>query len=377
MKVTIACDVLGEANNGTSIATLNLIRFLISRGHDVRVISNNFEGTGIPKENQYLLPTLNLGNLANSIIERNGVSLAKADRNLIYNILQDSDLVHIQMPLLIGRVTVKIAQELDKPITASFHCQAENVSVHFGLQNNLWVSRLIYKNFYSTVYKYCDCVHYPTEFIKKTFEKACHHKTNAYIISNGVNEIYKNRHEEKNHKEFIIASTGRLSHEKAQDVLIKAVSLSKHKEQIKINFAGGGPLEDEYKKLAESLNVNADFKLYSRTDLVDMLNQADLYVHSAFIEIEAISCIEAICCGLVPVISNAKRSATKAFAIDSKSLFKEGNSKDLAKKIDYWFEHPAEKAEYVKKYELMSKKFEQKECMQKMEDMMMQSLRLH
>lgn len=377
MKITIACDVLGEANNGTSIATLNLIKFLIKRGHDVKVISNNFDKAGIPKENQYLLPTLNLGSFANAIIERNGVSLAKADRSVIYETIKNSDLVHVQMPFLIGRTAVKIAQELDKPITASFHCQAENVSVHVGLQNNLWVSKLIYKNFYSSVYKYCDCVHYPTEFIRKTFEKACHHKTNAYVISNGVNEIYKNHHENKNHEGFIIASTGRLSHEKAQDVLIKAVSLSKHKNEIKLKFAGGGPLEDEYKKLAASLKVDADFKLYSRTDLVDMLNQADLYVHSAFIEIEAISCIEAICCGLVPIISNAKRSATKAFALDNKSLFKEGSSQDLAKKIDFWIEHPDLKAEYVKKYELMSKQFDQEECMKKMEDMMMQSLRLH
>lgn len=377
MKITIACDVLGEANNGTSIATLNLIKFLIKRGHEVKVISNNFAKTGIPEENQYLLPTLNLGSFANSIIEKNGVSLAKTDTDLIYEVVKDCDLVHIQLPFMVGRATIKIAKELDKPITASFHCQAENVSVHVGLQNNLWVSRLIYKNFYSSVYKYCDCVHYPTEFIRKTFEKACHHKTNAYIISNGVNEIYKNHHEAKNHEGFIIASTGRLSHEKAQDVLIKAVSLSKHKNQIKLKFAGGGPLEDEYKKLALSLNVDADFKSYSRTDLVDMLNQADLYVHSAFIEIEAISCIEAICCGLVPVISNAKRSATKAFALDNKSLFKEGNPQDLAKKIDFWIEHPDVKAEYVKKYEIMSKQFDQEECMKRMEDMMMQSLRLH
>lgn len=377
MKITIACDVLGEANNGTSIATLNLIKFLIKRGHEVKVISNNFAKTGIPEENQYLLPTLNLGSFANSIIEKNGVSLAKTDTDLIYEVVKDCDLVHIQLPFMVGRATIKVAKELDKPITASFHCQAENVSVHVGLQNNLWVSRLIYKNFYSSVYKYCDCVHYPTEFIRRTFEKACHHKTNAYIISNGVNEIYKNHHEAKNHEGFIIASTGRLSHEKAQDVLIKAVSLSKHKDLIKLKFAGGGPLENEYKKLAASLNVDADFKLYSRSDLVDMLNQADLYVHSAFIEIEAISCIEAICCGLVPVISNAKRSATKAFALDNKSLFKEGNSQDLAKKIDFWIEHPDVKAEYVKKYEIMSKQFDQEECMKRMEDMMMQSLRLH
>lgn len=30
MKITIVCDVLGEENNGTTIAAMNLIRFLKS-----------------------------------------------------------------------------------------------------------------------------------------------------------------------------------------------------------------------------------------------------------------------------------------------------------------------------------------------------------
>ncbi len=377
MKITIACDVLGEANNGTSIATLNLIRYLIKKGHQLKVISNNFENTEIPPECQCLLPALNLGSLANKIIEKNGVSLAKADIDTIENAIKDADLVHIQFPFMIGRSAAKTAIKFNKPITASFHCQAENVSVHVGLQNNLWVSKMIYKNFYNGLYKYCDCIHYPTLFIKKTFEKACHKKTNAYVISNGVNEIYKNHHEAKNHDKFIIASTGRLSHEKAQNILIEAVSYSKYKNQIQINFAGTGPFEEEYKNLAKKLDVDANFKLYSREDLVDMLNQADLYVHSAFIEIEAISCIEAICCGLVPVISNAKRSATKYFALDNKSLFAEGNPKDLAKKIDFWIENPKVKEEYAKKYEATTSQFDQEKCMQKMEDMMNQALRIH
>lgn len=38
MNITIICDVLGEPNNGTTIATLNLINFLQKQGHIVRVV---------------------------------------------------------------------------------------------------------------------------------------------------------------------------------------------------------------------------------------------------------------------------------------------------------------------------------------------------
>ena len=34
MKIAIVCDVLGEENNGTTIAAMNLIRSLKAKGHD-------------------------------------------------------------------------------------------------------------------------------------------------------------------------------------------------------------------------------------------------------------------------------------------------------------------------------------------------------
>lgn len=38
MKIVVVCDVLGEENNGTTIAAMNLIRHLKSQGHEVRIL---------------------------------------------------------------------------------------------------------------------------------------------------------------------------------------------------------------------------------------------------------------------------------------------------------------------------------------------------
>ena len=38
MIITVVCDVLGEENNGTTIAAMNLIRSLKAKGHEVRVV---------------------------------------------------------------------------------------------------------------------------------------------------------------------------------------------------------------------------------------------------------------------------------------------------------------------------------------------------
>ena len=66
--------------------------------------------------------------------------------------------------------------------------------------------------------------------------------------------------------------------------------------------------------------------------MVDTINSADLYVHPAEIEIESIACLEAITCGLVPVISNSDRSAARYFALREDNLFEAGNAENLAKK---------------------------------------------
>lgn len=376
MKVAIICDVLGVPNNGTSIATLNLISYLKKAGHDIKVVSSDFEHSGVALENQVQLPSLDLGVFANRIIANNGVSLAKADNSILKDVIVWADVVHIQLPLIIGRVAVRIARQENKPITASFHCQAENVLSHVHLEHNMWISKQVYKNFYSSLFQYCDCIHYPTDFIRFLFERSVGHKTCSYVISNGVNSLYVNRHLPRTNEKFTIVSTGRFCAEKAQHILIKAASISKYRDSIKLRFAGEGPLLEKYIYLANKLKVDADFNFYSRNSLVDVLNTANLYVHTAFIEIEAISCIEAICCGLVPVIARAKRSATKVFALDKNNLFKENDADDLAKRIDFWYENPAIREEYVKRYEVMAHQFEQEECMRRMESMLQDAIAL-
>ena len=101
---------------------------------------------------------------------------------------------------------------------------------------------------------------------------------------------------------------------------------------------------------------------------------ADLYVHPAEIEIEAISCLEAIACGLVPVIADSPRSATRYFAPDGRCLFRNKDAKDLAGKIDYWIEHPEEKAALCAQYRGFVEQHEYERCMDRMEQMLLDAV---
>jgi glycosyltransferase involved in cell wall biosynthesis len=375
MKVTIVSDVLLEENNGINVATMNLVRSLKNKGHEVRILCADQTKKGQP--GYHIVGIRNFGPF-NNYVKKNGVVLSKPDNKVIKEAIEGADIVHIITPFTLGKNAVKIAKELNIPITAGFHIQAENVSNHFFIMKIKFANYLLYKSFYNKLYKHCQAIHYPTQFIRDFFEKIVG-KTNGYVISNGVNDRFKQKETEKPEElkdKFIILFTGRFSREKAQDVLIKAVANSKYKERIQLIFAGVGALKEKFEKLSRKiLPIQPMFKFFSRDELVNVINYSDLYVHPAEIEIEAIACLEAISCGVVPVISNSTKSATKAFALDERNLFTNRDYIDLARKIDYWLNNPTEKQKCSEKYLGYATKFNQESCMDDMEKMLIETIK--
>ena len=202
------------------------------------------------------------------------------------------------------------------------------------------------------------------------------YKAEMRIISNGISLTEFKYHKCPKRKEFqdrfVVVMSGRLSREKRQDILINAVKKSKYADKIQLYLAGQGPKREEYEKLAEGLYLAGQgpkreeyeklaeglpnpimMQFLSTKDLIELLGEADLYVHllgeadlyvhASDIDIEAMSCMEAFASGLVPIISDSPRSAASQFALDERSVFKAGDSTDLAAKIDWWIEHPEER----------------------------------
>lgn len=371
MKITIVCDVLGEENNGTSVATMNLVRYLKSQGHEVRILCGDQNRKN--HENTFVVPNKNFGKALNNYVASAGVSLAKPDEDVILKAIDGVDIVHIMIPLSLGIATAKIAYEKNIPITAGFHMQAQNLTSYIKVNKVGFINGFVYKYIWKHLYQYVDGIHFPTEFIKDEFEKAIHKQTPAYVISNGVNKEVKKKDVQKPKEledKFIILSIGRFAREKSHDTLIKAINYSKHKNNIQLIFAGQGGKEKLYHKLDKKLPVKPIYKFFSRQEIIDVINYSDLYVHPAEVELEGIACLEAIACGKVTIVSDSKLSATKNFAISPKCVFKCRNPKKLATCIDYWIEHEDERKEAEKEYLKNSVIFNQDECMKKMEDMM-------
>ena len=370
MTILVVCDVLGEENNGTTIAAMNLIRFLKAKGHTVRILCADQDKK--EDEGVFVVPNLNFGKALNAYVAKVGVTIAKADEKILYEALNGVDHVHTVLPFMLGMKVAKAAKEMNIPITASFHMQAQNFTSYIKLNKIDLLNRAVYRFIYRHTYRYVDAIHYPTEFIQNVFEENVKHKTNGYVISNGVHPYVEKRDTPKPPElqdKLVILTTGRYSREKSQDTLIKAIALSKHRDKIQLILGGQGVREKYYRRLAKKLPIAPIFKFYSREEIIDVLNYADLYVHPAEVELEGISCLEAIACGKLTIVSDSKNAATKGFAIDERCVFRSRDPRSLAKVIDFWIEHPDLRKEYEQKYLERARPFALDACMIKMEAM--------
>ena len=379
MNITVICDVLGRANNGTSVAAYNLINHLKSQGHNVTVVCCDADKAG--ESGFAIVPTLNLGPLLNAALARNEVVPAKADAVVLEEAIKGADVVHLLMPFPLSWKAVKICEKYGVPMTSSFHVQAENFTCHIGMMKSGLATRKVYKYFYKKVYSHCALTHYPTEFIKEDFESNIKKHVPSKVISNGVSESFfepapaeaVNRQKAKNKDKFTIVVVGRYSSEKAQQVLIKAIAKSKYKDRIKLIMAGEGPKGKRYRRLVKRNGVDCEMRFIDHDELKEVLNAADLYVHTAYVELESIACLEAIVTGLVPIICNSRRSAARFFAQDDRCLYRKWDSEDLKNKIEYFMDNPEALDACREKYRTQANVSRLTECMNKMEEMLVEA----
>jgi glycosyltransferase involved in cell wall biosynthesis len=125
-----------------------------------------------------------------------------------------------------------------------------------------------------------------------------------------------------------------------------------------LQIVGDGPLRPHLvQKSQELLNGKVEFQYLPPNEVINYYNTADLYVHAAAVEVECMTALEAMACGLPLLIADSELSATKQFAINENNLF--ATVDELTRKIEFWIEHRDELArsrmdylEFVKNYRI-------------------------
>ena len=365
MKILIVIDQYDNLSNGTTISAKRFVDGLRKNGNEVQILS-----TGKDEEDKVLLKTYKFPKIIDKYFKANEMVFARPDEEVMRNVFKEQDVIHFYMPFRLAKKGVKIAEEMHIPHTTAFHVQPENITYTMGLGTHHHLNDTIYTYFRNYFNKFRH-IHCPSNFIANRL-KEHGYTAKLHVISNGVGEEFKYNRKEKPEDlkdKIVITMVGRYSPEKRQDVLIDAIKKSKYENKIQLILAGKGLCYEQYEKQGENLTNKPILKFYPKDELVDLLSYTDIYVHSADAEIEAISCLEAIACGNVPIISNSNESATVQFAMDEDSLFEHGNSDDLARKIDYFLDNPKVLEEKRKAYSEFANKFRIENSVKLMEEM--------
>ena len=365
MKILIVIDQYDNLSNGTTISAKRFVDGLRKNGNEVQILS-----TGKDEEDKVLLKTYKFPKIIDKYFKANEMVFARPDEEVMRNVFKEQDVIHFYMPFRLAKKGVKIAEEMHIPHTTAFHVQPENITYTMGLGTHHHLNDTIYTYFRNYFNKFRH-IHCPSNFIANRL-KEHGYTAKLHVISNGVGEEFKYNRKEKPEDlkdKIVITMVGRYSPEKRQDVLIDAIKKSKYENKIQLVLAGKGLCYEQYEKQGKNLTNKPILKFYPKDELVDLLSYTDIYVHSADAEIEAISCLEAIACGNVPIISNSNESATVQFAMDEDSLFEHGNSDDLARKIDYFLDNPKVLEEKRKAYSEFANKFRIENSVKLMEEM--------
>lgn len=347
MKILFVLECANQPTNGTTASCIRFAKELEKRGHEVTIIGCD-RIVGEKYHRYYGLPKYHFP-FADKAIVKDGFLLCKMVYETIFEAIKGQDLVHTFLPFKLSNVCRLIAQEQGIAVTTAFHIVPQNCTAAIHLGWSKIINGTVLYCFKKYLYDQVRYVHCPSPMAADLMKKFKFKNNEPRVISNGVIPFFQKLDNVKKPKEFegkfVVCMSGRLADEKRQDLIIKAVARSKYNDKIQVILCGQGPNHDIYLRLAKRRKLANPLiiKYCSHEELRETLNYIDLYVHASDYEIEGISAIEAMACGAVPLISNHKYCATKDFAIDKEHcLFKHSSPKDLAKRIEWFYEHPEE-----------------------------------
>jgi glycosyltransferase involved in cell wall biosynthesis len=369
MKILLVINNYYMRGNGMSASARRTAEYLKETGHEVRVLSgpNKYEAQPQPEFclKEFIFP------LFQPIITAQGFSYASSDPKIIEDAVRWADVVHLEEAFVLEIRTIKIAEKLGKPITATYHLHPENVTNSLGpLRHWKGLNRTILRCWRNWVFNHCTYVQCPTENVLDRLRRY-HFKANLALISNGViaddctRPVEMPEDYEDPNRPLRVIYIGRLSKEKDQSTLLEAMRYSTYAKRIQLIFAGNGPDAKRIKRKAHKLyeegilGYDPQFVFLDRNGLRKLAAGADLCAHCATIEVEGLSIMEALQQAAVPVIAVGPYSGTAQFALDRRSRFPERNPEALANRIDYWLANPEERwemghvyAKEIQKYDI-------------------------
>lgn len=398
LKLLFVINNLYTRGNGLSASARRTITLLRGRGHDVRVLSS-----GTTEQAQacdftapeFTLPAMRFP-LADAIISAQGYAFAKPKRKVIKQAVDWADVVHLEEPFGLQARTAHAAKHAGKPVLATYHIHPENITATIHL-DGLWpLNALLLASWRRRIYALAQVVQCPSDSVHQRLQR-WGLGDKLVTISNGVGLVpskpaagTKTEYcapggrqvetkqtpggaQPEGEQVYRLLVVGRFSREKDQATILKAMLHSRYASQIQLVFAGRGPTEKSLRRAASRLVRDGvlkhapSFNFFDAAGLDAQAEQADLYIHAAFIEVEGLSCLEVLRHGVVPVIAHSPLTATSQFALDAHSRFKARDPKALACAIDYWLSDNDRRQTEAQKYLNIGAHYDINDCVSRLE----------
>lgn len=345
LTVVMVMDTVDTQGNGTSNSALQWAHELRCQGHEVRLV-----GIGAPRygARERHVP------VASWLAHKQQMRFAEPDEALFRAAFQGADIVHVYLPFAFGRKACQVARRMGIAVTAGFHVQPENIMYSAGPLRKLpGMSAALYWLFRRWLYDKVDAIHAPTEMIAAQLRAHGYDGERIRVISNGYAPRFSpdpSALTASAHPYRVVAS-GRLTREKDHITLIKAVAMCRHAQDIELTICGTGPLR-RYLRFRSSrlLARPASIGFHRNDQMPQVLRSCDLLVHPSIADIESLSVIEAMACGLVPIIASSELSATSQFALCDESLFAVRDCAMLANRIDWWLDDDERRRQWGQRY---------------------------
>jgi 1,2-diacylglycerol 3-alpha-glucosyltransferase len=363
MKIAIVVDTFNGANGGT-IATMRLVEGLKRRGHKFTIVATkSLEEERFHKVKGFFLPGTKESQTKMDFM------FGVPERDVLERAFADVDLVQIQFPFYLGYGAAKIAKQMGKKVMGAFHVQPQNIIAAMGKESRL-METMVHKLFNFFLFNRVPLVQCPSQFAADMLRRSgC--LSALRVVSNGIPEEYvAGEHERPGFygENLALLNVGRHALEKRQSLLIDGVKRSRYADKITLMLCGKGEMTDELVRLGDELPNKPLIRYVTNEEKLQHLNTADMYVHGSIVELESLSCLEAIGCGLPCLIGDSSYSAARQFALDDRLIFRKDDADDLAKKIDYWYEHKDELRASRAKVLKMAEQYRFERCLDLMED---------
>jgi len=343
MKILFVLNNYYSSGNGLAASARRTVAALREAGEEVRVLSGSNHAPDGPQP-EYALKDFYFP-LFQPIINAQGYHFASTDTRIVEEAVRWADVVHMEEPFVLEIRTAKIARRLGKPITGTYHLHPENIFFSLGMGSWRFPNQLLLKIWRDCCFNKWKYVQCPTQNVKDRLV-AAGYTADLRVISNGLvpDACVRVPHE---NRPFVLICIGRFSGEKDPYTLLEAMKHSAHARNIQLVFAGQGPQEKKIRRMAQQLcaegvlQYEPVFDFLDRDGLRKLAAKADLAIHCATVEVEGLSIMEAMQQGAVPIIAQGPITGTYQFALDDRSRFGQKNALELARKIDWWLDHPA------------------------------------